>query len=381
MPPIWSLDVCVDFGAKGDWLTDDSDAIQAASDAAALANAQTGEPGRCELHFPSGVYRITRTLNFAPFVNYKGVRATTANASGSTLSTSRGTILRTDPAFSGALVYVRTGDISIEGLTFVGNNQINDSPSIGIQWAKAVDSDPKNVAGVSISRCTFYCFTRAWAVYNLFDTYASECRFESNTIDVLWSGNPNLVANDVSFRDCVFFAHVVGFEFDLCPGMSHAIKVFGGEFIGTASVQTHIDCAVAAPTFALSLNGTDFSYPDGVENSAHFRFIASYDGVKNRLRCIGCNFTGGLINLQRVSGTALISGWEFAHCGFENTHLDLYAASEGQIIGGTFDNSYIAGLAFDLLIQGVIFKNNAMPALQPQPGSTNWMPLGCLGLP
>lgn len=50
-------DVKVDFGAKGDGITDDTSAIQAAIDA-----AQNTEDGKAAVFFPAGDYLITRTL-------------------------------------------------------------------------------------------------------------------------------------------------------------------------------------------------------------------------------------------------------------------------------------------------------------------------------
>ncbi|TPF17911.1 glycosyl hydrolase family 28-related protein [Priestia megaterium] len=59
----------LDFGAKGDGVTDDSDAIQAAIDYCVnLIKTKGGFAQHCVIQFPSGVYKTTKTVTSKPYV-------------------------------------------------------------------------------------------------------------------------------------------------------------------------------------------------------------------------------------------------------------------------------------------------------------------------
>ena len=122
----------LDFGADPTGINDSAPAIQAAIDAANDAN-QTGTApfgfARTTLVFPAGVYLCKSTLTFKPIINYVGTRATTYdNSPPPDYSDTRGSILvasvdiyNNDPTTAGVLVYVYTGDITIENIVITPN--------------------------------------------------------------------------------------------------------------------------------------------------------------------------------------------------------------------------------------------------------------------
>lgn len=354
----------LDFGADPTGQTDSTTAIQNAITAASAANAigssTTGSTGnaRTTLFFPAGVYVISSTLAFQPFVNYVGVRSTTVdsspNAPTSSYPDSRGTILRATTAIynastnpRGTLGYVATGDITFRDLQFVGTGQLTGNGSTGIQWGSSggvavtgisyeTDGTGQNVSGVEMSGCTFYSFISGFYSCSLNDAYFYQTRFESNTTDINWSVNTVVpISQSAQFFGCVFFAHVSGMAFGVGP--SYEVNVFGGTFTGTQSNTQHITVtnAGSAPTLSLIFDGVNFSFTSNT-NTHHFYIAGYYVGATNTLQVSNCRFSGGDIVISIASGATLFSRWQFNNCTYIQTNIVLNQTQFGQIKGGIF---------------------------------------------
>ncbi len=130
------------FGAKGDGVTDDTDAIQAAVNAAA---------GSSTVLFPTGVYEITSAI--------------TVPAGSSLLGSSAATIHQTTAAVNG--LEVTGSDVTIEGLTLRGRHTTATAYGTG-DAERAISavgtSTSSRIENVTITGCTM----ELWGMYGVF---------------------------------------------------------------------------------------------------------------------------------------------------------------------------------------------------------------------
>lgn len=348
----------LDFGADPTGINDSAPAIQAAIDFANDAN-QTGTApfgfARTTVVFPAGVYLCKSTLTFVPFVNYVGTRATTYdNTAPPDYSDTRGSMLvasvdiyNNAPTSAGVLVYVYTGDITIENIGFVGTAGLTSNSSIGIQWGSTGTSRPfevpgaSNVSGVRMVGSRVLGFTKGFESCSLNDAYFFNVGIENCTTALAWTSNViNNAAQSAEFHGCTFFQHSVGWSFG--NATSYTIRMFGGEFYRFQSNAQHVTQQLSSgpPNLALTFTGVQFFHGN---NSGTFHFLMNgiYDAALNAITCVGCTFTGGTIKYSRASGTAAFSNWIFNSCNLFGTVIDLAITSRGQILGGNFYNSNI----------------------------------------
>lgn len=355
-----------DFGAVGDGIADDGPAIQAAIDycggAYPVGAAPTLGYARATLVFPPGVYLTRQTLNFLPFINYVGTRATTVDANANTAdqSDSRGSIIRADVSIynagsnpTGCLVYISTGDIFIRGLQFVGTAQINGNPSTGIQFGShggvattgrsyETDGTGQNTSGVNVEECTFYTFSNAWECNMLNDAFMYQCRFESNTTSISFTQNVVAPINQsCEFIGCAIFGYAVGVGFD--SGPAYTVTFNGGYFFGTSNSSQSVAYSGNAGSMNLKFNGVNFDHLG--TGCAHFLMNGDYDGMFNRLLVTGCVFNGGAsrskIQLSRGAGTAVYNHAIFSSCQYLATYFQLDLATKIQIKDSYFYDGYI----------------------------------------
>jgi len=353
----------LDFGADPTGQTDSTTAIQNAINAAAAANpvgaSTTGSTGnaRTILFFPAGVYVISSTLTFQPFVNYVGVRATTVdatpNAPTSSYTSSRGTILRATTSLytnitanQGVMIYVPTGDITIENMQFVGTASINSNPSTAIQWGSSggvattgktfeTDGTGQNCSGVYMSGCTFYTFISAWFCNSLNDAFFYQVRFETNTTCVNFSVNTvSPKTQSAEFYGCVFYGHISGMVFG--AGTVYSVNVVGGYFSSAQNNVQHIGYLNSTSGPTLTLTFTAVTFTTSGTNSFHFYMAGNYTGATNRLLASNCSFTGGGVNITQNGGSAAFTDWSFDNCNFTVDIFYITNASRGRIRGCVF---------------------------------------------
>jgi hypothetical protein len=349
------FNVC-DYGATGNGTTDDSVAIQAAITAASSLQIASGLTPRTILFFPAGVYLCKSTLKLDPFINYEGVRATTANTTlpYTTLTDSRGSIIRAHTdiydnsnATQGVLCYVQTGDITIRNLTFVGTSSINSNPSNGIQWGSSGTGRPfetttgGTVSGVVVEDCTFYTFRAAWEGYNLNDSYFYQCRFESNVTGTFFGYNSVSGGTfQAQFYASVWFSNSFGMVFSSAP--VYDIRVIGGSFEGTSANQKHVYTVNAAPAsnYRLTFSGVNFSHISNT-GTAHFFMAGYFQAATNRTIVSDCMFTNAQVNFTAGSGTSGFSDWSFNNCVYLFCGFNMEKCTNGTINGGSFYDSPI----------------------------------------
>jgi hypothetical protein len=393
-----------DYGVKADGISDDAPALSRAISAAAKANAQTGSPARATLLLPPGVIVCKSTVTFLPFINYLGMRATTADTAPGSFAASRGTIIRADPTLFtstpdgvGVLVYVPTGDITLRDITFVGTAAVNGNSSIGIQWGSTggrartrrpheVDGAGQAVSGVEMDSCTFYTFTTAWEVNSLKDSKFWNPRFETNTNAIILNGNPanpTASGSDIELHAPVFFASVNGLASATTDvAFRHRVRVFGGEFQLTQKGQTGLAYTShsSPPGLDISLFGTVLENAGG---GAHFinwnGSFTNSESNQQSIKCVGCRFIGvaGVpdITISRGAGQEPPGKWDFLDSEFLNTRLIAKIAQFGKIIGCRFDNTSIEAVECDhATVIGNTFLNNTASAIDlSTPDCGGWL--------
>lgn len=291
------------FGGKGDGTNDDAPAIQKAIDS--LGSQAGGSPlvPRSTLYFPAGVYLCHSTLTFKPFINYVGVRATTANAEGTfaVYGDTRGTVIRAhtdiyddDNSSQGVLIYIETGDLRLSDLTLVGTSVINSNPSTGIQFGNSGTSRTHEVnaysaQGLVIDRVNTVAFVKGWEIFNIGDTSVYNARWEANTTAIWWSNNPsNPSQNEVDFHGCNLFNAANGFFFESDSTAYHIIKWHGGQFDNIQPLTgSHVKYdATIAPRIDLAFYGTEFR--QYAPTYKQFLIGGSYDTVARTIIINGC---------------------------------------------------------------------------------------------
>ncbi len=166
-----SVLIVQDYGAKGDGTTDDTAAIQAALDAAAVAGGV--------VWFPAGSYLISDTLVYGAATTLRGVRG----ASVITNDTGRSDYIMLIPNAAAAVT-----DVAIEDLTF---NQRSDV--FGFTASDQCVSI-NEVSGITIRNCTFrnVVTMAVWCDTKTADTTTRNVRIEGCWIENSLGGGVSL---------------------------------------------------------------------------------------------------------------------------------------------------------------------------------------------
>jgi len=369
-----------DYGAKGDGVTDDSTAINAAITAASKANSQTGSPARTQVFFPPGVYLCKHTLIFKPFINYVGVRSATVNgADWVTFRDSHGSIIRahtdiydTDHKSGGVLVYIAEGDMQIENLTFVGTGQFNANPSVGIQFGssggtRTHEGADSNVAGINLYNTSMFVFRNAWEVNNLNDAYGFNSRFESNVTSIALVGrSTGAYIGTLELYGAVIYASPFGvnigdhanMDFHMVGGLFEGGELGGATHLVKNGGRLPQTVATYSPSYRFT--GTKFRFAPTTA-SRHVLIGTTWDGFEGYFQFDGCTFENGIagsgLYFARNAGTAKANAVYFNNPHLKATTINLSAASDIKINGGVFENSSITATStVDLSVRGATFK-------------------------
>jgi hypothetical protein len=181
------------FGAKGDGLTDDKAAIQAAVDWAKTQKSPNGGNIRINVIFPNGSYRLNGT---------GGINIT--NANGIWLSGGDGKYLTTQiNGNCSSAIFDFTGSTmsGCSGFTFVSNKSETSPASIGVIFALSQDTKGKQLGGLncSIRDCYFQLdnnpsFNGGFGTVGILNIRSEEfkitdCLIRANTGIILSSSN------------------------------------------------------------------------------------------------------------------------------------------------------------------------------------------------
>lgn len=311
------------------------------------------------------VYRFFQTVTFLPFINYVGIRATTANAGAdfTDMGQSRGTIFRADPllftavpAGVGVLFYVPTGDAYFEKLTFVGTASINSNSSIGIQWGSTggvantgrpfeIDGTGQNCSGIGMRDCTFYTFSAAWENNWLNDCFTWNVRYESNVIDIYHGGNSqNNTTTSFEQHGCVHFGYTYADAYQPNKAgrtVSHVHKYIGGvrqsSNVGNAGV-VYLGVTLC-PNIDLEITDCAATI-SGTSTPRHLWLDGNFDNATINIRYKGGELNGGNILVQRSAGTALPVFPDFDSVRFNGVAVITNIATRGRIFGSLYNTTF-----------------------------------------
>lgn len=333
------------FGAKGDGVTNDTAALQAAINAAD-ANVIAGFNRQNTVLFPVGIYQVAGTLTFMPFVNYLGVRATVAATSG-TGSGNHGSILR--KSATGVLADADTGDMTIRDLLFVDGSA---QTSTGIRFGTT-----QNASGIDIRGCRFVGFSVAINARRWNDSYVSANGFESNTTDILFDGaNEN---QGLRFVGNVFFAPSA-YSISLASGaIVNSVMFSANHFQLTAAASKAINVVTTTST---TMRG--WSFVGNTFENATGSALANVVNIDNLTAptVVGMSFTGNQFRkaagvLIRVPVVGLSFSGNSTDGGGSGTGLTLGYVGKAAISANTFSN-----LANGIVLSSVSATSNTLIA-------------------
>jgi hypothetical protein len=290
------FDVAINYGARGDGVTDDTSAFQSALNAAVAAS-----PGG-SVHIPCGTYKITAALT-APVGAGKALtirgegqecaKVVFPNASGITITYGNQFSSTTISNFS---IITATGNVNTCGLI--------------LQYQSA-NSNPALSAVSSISNMTirgddsYGAKTHFWGygvlVINVSNinfnglTYVGSNNYLGNGVDL--QGLPALSSNGVqyNFNSCTFGSANAGIVYSSwIQGVTVAQSNFTG---GTYGV--YVPSGSSGPLMLLQVSNNQFNVANGVyEGSA---VVATM--ISNNLFILGTNATGAYITSSGFSVT------------------------------------------------------------------------------
>ncbi|HEX6682655.1 MAG TPA: glycosyl hydrolase family 28-related protein [Candidatus Limnocylindrales bacterium] len=141
-----------DFGAVGDGVADDTNAIQQAID------AQLNKANKV-VYFPPGTYRITRTVVVPDLEGAGGPHFNRLVLAGAGTMGSRTSIIKVD--FNGTGILLRAPLAAVRGIAFVVAPSLNNSQAIHIARDPAATKANTDDMDATITECTFIDFFRA----------------------------------------------------------------------------------------------------------------------------------------------------------------------------------------------------------------------------
>jgi hypothetical protein len=195
------LDVKRDFGAKGDGISDDTDALQRALDAIRWENSKASV-----VFIPAGTYRITRTLQLVRKVHAESQHIIVIGEH------PEKTVIRWDGGPDGVMVASNAWYASIRRLTFDGAGKTKTAVLCGPNFVtyneftdivfrdlafgiEAGRMDTQGVAETVVARCRFYRCSQAGISiqnWNSLDWFVWHCVFEDcrfGVTNVFGAGN------------------------------------------------------------------------------------------------------------------------------------------------------------------------------------------------
>lgn len=283
----------LDFGAKGDGVTDDTAALQAAI--TALANGGT-------LHIPKGIYLTSQVLNLS---------GKKLHLVGDGINQ---TVIRASIAMSYLLAAVESStaysfnEFRVEGIQFDGNNLAQ----VGFNLAHR-------------HYCTF-----------------KDCAFFNNT-DFAHTAKNSWLNN---YYNCVFGACPVGV---FLQGSNHRNAFYSCSWIGNSTTGLQIIDGTDGNS-AITFNNCDWEFQNGpldvgciyIASAATFSFNDCY---------IGENMNGTVLTMDgngsiNVNGGVLFNGVSANSKVFRTSGAGNITVKNAEIIGGTFSSIASLGSQF-----------------------------------
>lgn len=312
----------LDFGAKGDGVTDDTAAIQAAI-TYTLTKGRIGSLNQIGgvVYFPLGRYRITSTLtNVTNGITIRGEPSGLDSVP--IASAASGSMIFCDNTVAGFPMFTVNdgGPITIQDIGLNGTQTVTNSTCI----QTGTGTTNIGLTQGHFSNVRFTGFSTVFSGAKMFDCSFYDCGFEYNTTSFLFIGGTYTAFNTLKFVSCIFFG-----------GANAYFQV------GTGAVLDNV-------TFASCI----FQYD--AAQTVNNNVFNVYDGTISNISFSACNFVGYNSSdtcLRSLSTTSSIKEIIFSACNFTTmyaTRINLQAP---------------IGLMYDIIFTGCIFQNSGIVAI------------------
>lgn len=368
----------MDFGAVGDGVADDTDAIQNAINAvAANSPVANGKQVGGVVWFPKGRYRITATLTGV--TDGITIRGEPSGLDSVPLNqVSSGSQIFCDNGVTGFPMFTVNdgGPIIIQDIGLNGTQTVTNSTCI-LSGNGATNT---GVTQAHFSNVRFTGFTTVIRAAKFFDVSFYDCGFEYNTTCFGLIGGTYTGLVDIKFVSCIFFGGSSA-VFQLSTGAALDNVTFSACLFECDQTQT-VNCDIFA-VFDATLSNVSFSACNfkGYTGDNCIRTLSTSSSVKE-ISFSACNFkTTNALTLPYQSPTGAMYDIVFNACSFQNSNISaayeltdfilansivrgtstvsLSSCNNLTIIGNDFANASVnPPLAFTDIFNRVLVTNN-----------------------
>jgi Pectate lyase superfamily protein len=345
-----------DYGAIGDGVADDTNAIQTCIDISQLNfNGPTVTNGIC-VFFPTGKY-LCGTINLTGEggLQLRGVKSGYAYTQNSLPSECTVIKLKNNTSLVQLNITISGGPITIDDITFLaGDNTITgDQPLITTSFMKAgVDSG--QLSQGRIRGCRFFNYGRVFDCKRFYDVTIDNCGFEfcANVFNVVSSGffSNNYISNCVIFECKKFIELKNNSSFEL--NVITNCNFFNGDFtLSSGVIGTETSTTIGKFNTNLFSNCI-FDYTINNETTGDLvRFDGGFVEVQ-RTKFSNCSFSGANIVLNQASvtpadkGNFIISGSSFDRCKINATSTDTININASNFVNSTISTKNSSNCSF-----------------------------------
>ena len=330
-----------DFGAVGDGVTDDTAAIQAASDYAASISSGKVIAGGTLLNntpvlFPSGEYYISSEINASSLVDYIGIGKCVVVGNAKTNN-----FLNFNPAYVNKIVGFEAGNFDTV-FKFVTNNV--DLAQITIENCSSIDNNCfVDSTGFSQSRSTSLVLRniRSDDTPRVAISYCDMFIIEDSFIRSNKTGTiPFFIDSMATFKNVVCVPQAastanawIDFDYSASSGDSRGLNLLGNRFSGENGGWTIVDVNATGNDMSTSRDAVNITFVGGYADSSSGGIVRLMnDGGGNSHCPNSISFTNTAVNFPNGSGLVDTEGGLAPALNNEKFIISIDAGTQRSII-------------------------------------------------